>query len=281
MKLKLIALALSAALPLAAQADESMSREFKMPLVQAPFEKGDGAGGVEAYARALVEIIKQTQGVEVRAAVEFDKDREVRFLDTPGSCSLRKGGYILRERQERRDLRLTLKTRSDDAAWVRATRIDAPDAKSKLEEDINPPADAKLSRSATLKLVPRQAPGSMGDAATLFPALKDLAATGEKLERVNGINVRELKYELPSWRVDGTKFESGLSIWRDPKDGRMLFVEVDFGYDVPSDPTKARQLNEKAQALFAAMQADATWAAGKSQGKTEWVYQQNGGKFCQ
>lgn len=281
MKLKLIALALTAALPLAAQADETMSREFKMPLVQAPFEKGDGEAGVDAYAKALVEIIKKTQGVEVRAKSELDKDREVRFLDTPGTCSLRKAGFILRERQERRDVRLTLKTRSNDAAWVRATRIDAPDAKTKLEEDINPPADGKLSRSATLKIVPRQAPGSMADAASLFPSLKDLAAKGEKLERVAGMNVREIKYDLPSWKVDGTKFETGLSIWRDTKDGRMLFVEVDFGYDVPSDPTKAKALNEKAQALFAAMQADAAWNGGKSQGKTEWVYQQNGGKFCQ
>lgn len=275
---KLIVLALAAALPLAAQAGETMSREFKMPLVHAAFEKGDGEAGVQAYTQVFLATVSKSFGESVRGSAELDKDRQVRFLDTPGSCSLRKAGFILRERQARRDVRLTLKTRSADEAWVRATRIDAPDAKTKLEEDINPPADGKLSRSATLKIVPRQLPTTLGEAAELFPALKSFAEAGEKLERVNGIDVRELKYDLPSWKVDGVKFESGLSIWRDPKNDRTLFVEVDFGYDVPGDPVKARELDAKAKAFFSAIQADKTWNGGASQGKTEWVYQ--GGSFC-
>ena len=275
---KLIVLALAAALPLAAQAGETLSREFKMPLVHAVFEKGDGEAGVQAYTQIFLATVSKSFGVSVRGDAELDKDRQVRFLDTPGSCSLRKAGFILRERQERRDVRLTLKTRSADEAWVRATRIDAPDAKTKLEEDINSPADGKLSRSATLKIVPRQLPATLVEAAELFPALKGFSAKGETLERVNGIDVRELKYDLPSWKVDGVKFESGLSIWRDPKNNRTLFVEIDFGYDVPNDPAKASELDAKAKAFFYAIQADKTWSGGASQGKTEWVYQ--GGSFC-
>ena len=126
--------------------------------------------------------------------------------------------------------------------------------------------------------MPRQLPATLVEAAELFPALKGFSAKGETLERVNGIDVRELKYDLPSWKVDGVKFESGLSIWRDPKNNRTLFVEIDFGYDVPNDPAKASELDAKAKSFFYALQADKTWSGGASQGKTDWVYQ--GGSFC-
>jgi len=281
MKLRLIALALTAALPLAALADEPMSREFKVPLVHGPFAKGSIDDAATAYAKSFAALVQKTQGVEIKGTAKFDKEREVRFLDTPGSCALRAGGYILRERVVRQDYRLTLKTRSSDEAWVRATRIDAPDAATKLEEDVVPPADGKLSRSATLRLVPRQAPKTVAQAAELFPALKAVAAKDAPLQVVEGLNVREAVYQLPDWKVAGTKFEAGLAVWNDTKDGRLLFVEADFSYDVPQDPARARELAEKAQALFAAMQAEAAWAGPRSQTKTEFTYTAAGGKFCQ
>ena len=281
MKRALIALALAAALPLAAQASEPMSREFKLPLLQAPFEKGSLDEAAAGYARSFAALVQKTQGVEIKGKAEFDREREVRFLDTPGSCALRAGGYILRERIVRQDYRLTLKTRSADEAWVRATRIDAPEAAVKLEEDVVPPADGKLSRSATLRLVPRQAPKTVAQAADLFPALKTLAAKDAPLAVVEGLRVKETVYKLPEWKVGGTKFEAGLAVWNDTKDGRMLFVEADFSYDVPQDPARARELADKAQALFAAMQADGAWAGARSQTKTEFTYTAAGGKFCQ
>jgi hypothetical protein len=281
MKRTLVALALAAALPLAAQADEPMSREFKLPLQQDAFAKGSIDGTATAYAQSFAALVKTAHGVEIRGKAEYDKEREVRFLDTPGSCVLRGGGYILRERIFRQDYRVTLKTRSTDEAWVRATRLDAPDATAKLEEDVVPPANGKLSRSATIRIVPRQAPKTMAQAAELFPALKPLAAKDAPLEPVEGLKVKETVYKLPDWKVGGTKFEAGLAVWHDAKDGRLLFVESDFSYDVPQDPAKARELADKAQALFAAMQADSAWAGARSQTKTEFTYTAAGGKFCQ
>jgi hypothetical protein len=281
MKRTLIALALAAALPLAALAGEPMSREFKLPLQQAPFAKGSMDDAATAYAQSFAALVQKSQGVEIRGKAEYDKEREVRFLDTPGSCALRGGGFILRERIHRQDYRVTLKTRSSDEAWVRATRLDAPDATAKLEEDVVPPADGKLSRSATIRIVPRQAPKTLAQAAELFPALKPLATKDAPLEPVEGLKVKETVYKLPDWRVSGTKFEAGLAVWQDAKDGRLLFAESDFSYDVPQDPAKAREVAEKAQALFAAMQADSAWAGARSQTKTEFTYSAAGGKFCQ
>ena len=147
MKRTLIALALAAALPFAALADEPMSREFKLPLqARLPSRRAAWTDAANAWAGAFAAMVQKTNGVTIKGAAEFDKEREVRFLDTPGNCTLRAGGYILRERVIRQDYRLTLKTRSKDEAWVRATSIDAPGAATKLEEDVSPPADGKLSR---------------------------------------------------------------------------------------------------------------------------------------
>lgn len=277
---KLFALALAAALPLAALADEPMSREFKLPLNEAPFLQGNVDAAANRWAAAFAPLVQKSFGVAIKGTAEFDKEREVRFLDTPGTCALRANGYILRERVLRQDYRLTLKTRSSDAAWVRATPIDAPGAVTKLEEDVSPPADGKLSRSATLRLVPRQAPKSMADAAQLFPALAKVAGTDAPLQFVEGLRVREVVYQLPSWKAGGTKIEPGLSLWYDMKDGKLLFAEADFSYDVPDDPAAARDLAARVQALFAAMQADSAWAGTRSTTKTEFTYTASGGTFC-
>lgn len=280
MKRALISLALAAALPVAAQTPEPMSREFKLPLVQTEFAKGSLDDAANAYAKSFAAALQKSQGVDSRGRAEYEREREVRFLDTPGECALRAGGYILRERVLRQDYRLTLKTRSPDEAWVRATRLDAPEASTKLEEDIVPPADGKLSRSATLRLVPRQAPKTLAQAAELFPALRPLAARDAPLEIVEGLKVKETVYKLANWKLGETKFESGLSVWHDTKDGRLLFVEADFSYDVPADAARARELADRAQALFAAMQADAAWAGARSQTKTDFTYTAAGGSFC-
>ena len=49
---------------------------------------------------------------------------------------------------------------------------------------------------------------------------------------------------------------------------------------MPQDPAAAREVADKAQALFAAMQADAAWSANRSQTKTDFTYTAAGGAFC-
>jgi len=258
-----------------AAAAEDLSREFKLPLQLAAFEASPEAA-TAAYARALSRLIQRSHGVDAGDASKPDKTRQVRFLDTPGTCTLRKAGFILRERADDKRRQVTLKTRSPDSSWVMQTRLDTPNAKSKLEEDISAPLEARLSRSATLALK-GAAPASLEAASGLFPVLTTLAARDEPLETVEGLTVREVGYQLPRWISQGVGFEADLSLWYDSA-GKLLFSEASFRYDVPA--AGADNAATQAAALFRAMQADASWAGTRSQTKTEFVYTATGGKFC-
>ena len=157
-----------------AVAAEDMSREFKLPLQLAAFEASPEAAAA-AYARALSLLIQRSHGVDAGHASKPGKTRQVRFLDTPGTCTLRKAGFILRERADDKRHQVTLKTRSPDAGWVMQTRLDASNAKTRLEEDVSPPLEASLSRSATLTLK-GAAPASLAAASELFPVLAGLGS---------------------------------------------------------------------------------------------------------
>jgi hypothetical protein len=278
-KLLLTALWLLAALPAAALDAEPMTREFKLPLQAQRFAQ-DEAEAVKAYAQAFTALLRRSQQIEVRPRAKFEATRTVSFLDTPNQCALRSAGFILRARTTSADLHLTLKTRSTNEAWVRSTRLDSPAAASKLEEDVEPPAHARLSRSATLKLGARQVPHTLAQAAALFPALATVAPPDAALSVVGGLGVAETVYQLPSWKVADTRFDAGLTVWRSEQDGRVLFVESDFSYAVPADAARARTAATHAHALFKAMQADSSWAANRAQTKTNFVYTTLGGRHC-
>ncbi|MEY2896563.1 MAG: hypothetical protein RL669_832 [Pseudomonadota bacterium] len=270
---------LLAALPATALGTEPMTREFKLPLQAQRFAQ-DEAGVVEAYAHAFAALLGQLQPSEVRPRARFEATRTVSFLDTPNQCALRSAGFILRARTAGADLHLTLKTRSANEAWVRSTRVDTPAATSKLEEDVEPPARARLSRSATLKLEAAQTPHTLAQAAALFPALATAAPPDAVLSVVGGLGVAETVYKLPSWTLADTRFEAGLTVWRSKQDGHVLFVESDFSYTVPADAARARTAANHAHALFQAMQADSSWAANHAQTKTDFVYTALGSRHC-
>lgn len=255
------------------------SYEYKLPLRTAAFAENE-QDAAEAYARAFASLLRETQGAEVRPRVRVEHEREVRFLDTPHHCSLRSAGWILRARTEGRNLQLTLKTRSTDEARVLATRLDAPGAIAKLEQDVEGPDRQQLSRSVTLKLVGEPIPGTLGQAAARFPVLRGVANDDARLGVVGGSVVKETVYKLSTWKTAGTRYDAGVTVWRSVPEGRLLFVESDFGYTTPSDAPSARLAAAKARALFAAMQSDLGWAAARAQTKTDFVYTTLGGDYC-
>jgi hypothetical protein len=262
-----------------AAATEPLSHEFKLPLQTDRFAKNEQAAA-KAYAESFAALLRQTHLAQVRPRARLEHEREVRFLDTPRDCALRSAGFILRARTEGPSLQLTLKTRSSDEAWVRATRLDAPGATSKLEEDVEAPAQRRLSRSVSLKLPGEASPSTLAQAALGFPALAGLARDDAPLGLVGGAAVSETVYKLPSWKSAGTRFEASLTIWRSVQDGKLLFVESDFGYTAPADPARAQAAATQARALFAAMQSDRGWAAARAQTKTDFVYTTLGGDYC-
>jgi hypothetical protein len=137
------------------------------------------------------------------------------------------------------------------------------------------------ARQAVLRAVARHFDAAHGAGGPFRPGMR-IPYGGRVFDRSEVENLVDASLDF--WLTAGryaAKFEAGLAVWHDAKDGRLLFVESDFSYDVPQDPAKAREVADKAQALFAAMQADSVWAGARSQTKTEFTYTAAGGKFCQ
>lgn len=266
-----LCLALSAGAGLAQS--EAMSREFKVPLKLSAFS--DAESGRQQYATQWAQWIQATQGLTVAPKLKLDKSRSVQFLDVRGSCDLRAAQFVLRARDDDKGRqRLTIKTRSPDAAWVRATDISAPGGAAKLEEDINP-GKSQLSRSVTVKLDKDDPlPSSIRTAARALPALSRLGIQGN-LERVSGLLIQEQVYAMPSWKVQGATVEAELSFWS-TESGELVFAEASFSYDVPRE---AEPVAKAAQALFDAMVAADAWVERQRATKTEWVYTHEAG-FC-
>lgn len=253
---------------------QAMSREFKVPLKLSAFS--DAEAGRQQYAAQWAQWIQSTQGVAVAPKLKLDKARSVQFLDVRGSCDLRNAQLVLRARDDDKGRqRLTLKTRSPDAAWVRATDINAPGGSAKLEEDINP-GKSQLSRSVTVKLDKEDPlPSSLRTASRSFPALSRMGLKGD-LERVSGLLVQETVYAMPSWKLQGTSIEAELSFWA-TETGAVVFAEASFSYEVPErDPEGFARL---AQGLFDAMTTQDAWVERERATKTEWVYTYEAG-FC-
>lgn len=253
---------------------EEMSREFKVPLKMAQFADADAARA--QYAAQWAEWIQRTQGVAVAPKLKLDKSRAVQFLDVRGSCDLRAAQFVLRVRDDDKGRqRLTIKTRSADAAWVRATDISAPGGAVKLEEDINP-GKSQLSRSVTVKLDKDDpVPSSIRTASRSLPALSRLGLQGN-LERVSGLLIQEQVYAMPTWKVQGVPVEAELNFWTTDA-GALVFVEASFSYTVPDRDAEA--VGKAAQALFDAMVAPDAWVERQRATKTEWVYTHEAG-FC-
>lgn len=256
-----------------AAASEPMSREFKLSLDTAQFAQQEAAA--RTYATRFKDLVKLHMGVEAGAEFRQEKARQVRYLDTPGSCKLARSGYILRERTDGGKRQLTLKLRHADSAHVMQARLAGTDAKSKLEEDVSPPMNGRLSRSASIR-VP-QAPTLLGQAAAMFPILAAQGRDDEPLQTVGALVGMEAVYGIGQWQSQGVEWDTDLTFWNDAQ-GKLLFAEASFRYSVPEQ--NADQAALAAQRLFLAMQADAPWVALSSPTKTEFAYKSANGAFC-
>ncbi|MBB5018435.1 hypothetical protein HNQ59_001724 [Chitinivorax tropicus] len=255
---------------------EPLSREFKLPLLLAPFQAENLDRSIQEYARQFVLATEVELAAQTRGKVKKGKRRAIQFLDVPGQCTLQQAGYILRERWDAKRRVMTLKTRSADQTRVNQLHLGDGSAKGKLEEDISPPLDIKLSRSASINV--DRTPGSVEEAAGMFSILKTLPGDA-KLQAVNGLHIQEHTYTLPSIDLGGAWAEAGVTLWYEP-DSQLRFAEMSFRYDTPADPTLAKRVATRAEQLFTALQRGEWAADGVTQTKTEWVYRSGDSPFC-
>ncbi|WP_137938419.1 hypothetical protein [Chitinivorax sp. B] len=259
---------------------EVSSREFKLPLQTAPFATRDDLKAVVLkYAEAQAVWAGQVTGTKVAGQVKRDKTRVVHYLDQPGECGLRAAGLILRVRANGERQVLTLKTRSADTESIQRMKLNEAEESAKLEEDISPPMETKVSRSVSRDVA--LPPADLDSLRQLFPALNGWPLAKGPLAVVGGTEIREETYDLPNIIFAGIKAKADVTLWYGAKDGVLRFAETSFRYAVPSAADQARQTADRAAKLFQAMQ-EGLWSAATEnrQTKTDWIYDDAGKGFC-
>ena len=90
------------------------SREYKLMLDASLFSYDTEAATVSALVQDMETAIEQAIARNVSGTPVLEKQREVRFFDTEGTCALQSRGYSFRERVENGASEVTLKFRSPD-----------------------------------------------------------------------------------------------------------------------------------------------------------------------
>lgn len=270
-----------------------VSREYKVMLEPSGFAE---PGTAVAFTRdELALAVDARDLVETRGEFGDPREREIVFLDTPGTA-LRRSEFILRRRFEGGKARFTLKCRSDDryeaaGSDVRAANGFEPEIK--LEEDIAPPFRCRFSHSNTVK-PPRNSglrtgdlPRTFGEASAVFPILEIVArehrlATDEPLGIVRGVVARETVYNgvtlfFPGAGPRGQDVEAtvALIVWHEGNGPTPMVAELSFRLEDPKERF-TRRLAREARGAFDAMQR-MNRARPKSQTKTEFVYGDHAG----
>ena len=119
-------------------APQVTSREYKLLLQADKFSYSNESADVNTYIDQAKTFIAQQIGRTVSGTMVLDKQRLVRFYDSPSSCLLNNMGYSFRERVEKGASEVTLKFRSYDHYLADFSDLSSPTSgsKTKLEDDI-------------------------------------------------------------------------------------------------------------------------------------------------
>lgn len=114
------------------------SREYKMMLNPAKFTYGNESNQVNQLEYEFKNKVSAAISRNVTGNLGLNKQRQVRFFDTPQSCLLKNNGYAFRERIENGQSEVTLKFRSPDRYISAYEDLDSVTygAEEKLEADI-------------------------------------------------------------------------------------------------------------------------------------------------
>lgn len=258
-------------------APEINSREYKVLLEPSLF----AGGGEQAKAQAnnfLAELktamAKQGFASAIDKKFKEDKDRNVIFYDTPGTCKLKAANYVARERtrvdNNKREMMVKLRTNSlSQLSGVNLTGHYS-DASSKVEADITP-GNVVYSYS-TKQTIGTEPINSIASLYKLYPNLKTSFNQSGMLAKVSDLMIIEHTYDKPVVTLDGQLFEFGFGLWYVNNVTDPVIAELSFTITEPNGnfPPAAVQKAEKIMNLIAGMNK---WAATKSLTKTAWVYQ--------
>lgn len=260
------------------------SREYKLLVRHEPFT------GPSEAAKAVWDEIEEAAStlatLRAKGSFEKKKARRVLFLDTPDH-TIRRNGFVLRQRGANGETDFTLKCRSEDRYFAAGADVRAAKglkAEPKLEEDIAPPFVCRFSHSATICPNgggPRKTPKSLEEAAGLFPVLGGLRVDDRPCPPDTPVTVvNDIVVDETVWK--GGKFVFGegeqkygkaavaLILWTRGKSARPVAAELSFRL-VDAEENYSRALAWSARAAFNLLQRlDCARARGMT--KTEFIY---------
>jgi hypothetical protein len=263
-----------------------VSREYKVLLdpvrfaTEAPSD-GPSMAALGELDAAIFEIVDlELERERTGTFTEVEAVRRVSFFDVAGSCDLYRQGLILRQRGEGDDHEATLKFRSVDRYLAAAADVHAAsggDARTKLEEDIQPPFQSIFSQSTTIELDGEPTLTSGDAAAELFPRLDSLR--GGELAIVGNVIVDERVHGPIEIDLGKEEAEMSLTIWYDGvQPSQPIVAELSFKYGSKSEKYDEHSVR-RAMQLFQHLQQLEGWTSAEAATKTAWVYSRDP-SFC-
>lgn len=260
------------------------SREYKLLLNPNNFSYENEASNVNSYFTLAKAAIKNKISRNIIGNMIFDKQREVRFYDTQGSCPLNSMGYSFRERIENvsKTREVTLKYSSYDHYLTDFENISSslPGARTKLEDDVTRKDNLGFlvvaSKSTTLPT--SRTINDFEDINTLFTGFKDNYTfnNSQKLQQVGGLTIYERKYDGATIDLGEFKAELEMSLWytQMPYTGlKPALVEISFKY-ADANASYTKKVVTRATLSFHALKSLTQYNAPSSTAtKTQFVYQ--------
>ncbi|GAA5561700.1 MULTISPECIES: hypothetical protein [Acinetobacter] len=195
------------------------SREYKVLLDAMNFNYGNEASNINSYFTVAKTAIENQISRNVTGAMTFDTQREIRFYDTQGSCTLKNMGYSFRERIENGTKEVTLKYRGYDhyIADFKDLTSNVSGAKTKLEDDITRKDNLSFlvvaSKSTTVPT--SRTINDFEDINILFSGFKNdyNFSNSQVLNQVSSLTIYERKYAGAT--IDLGEFDADLelSLW--------------------------------------------------------------------
>ena len=263
------------------------SREYKLILNSDRFQNFEAGEGAFWH---LVEFLVSKNGGEIVERQKEVKLRKTWYLDTP-NFSLKRQGWIVRLRKEKKKFKLTLKARNSDryisAGLDLSTLQNAKECKTKFEEDILPKFSSKFAHSTSIKFKQQPKIKSFAHLAELFPVLSELQVSQKtRLQVVNEF----IAYESAHWSGkakigNGHTIKACISTWYPTKDrnGIPLITEFSFDYDLFESNDKIQRFEQLEQfdtstvnvaaQIFQSLQKQNGWIRFHATTKTEFAYE--------
>jgi len=267
---------LAAAMAMAgwAHADVPTSREYKVMLNPALFANQPKIASNAFLADLKAALTSAGFDRTIGGSFAKDKERTVRFYDSPGTCQLRAQSYSFRERVDS-DRESTLKFRSTSQSAAAAVTIKGTQsgAESKFEMDKTASVEA-YSRSTKQDFSTSKNLNKMKDVTDLYSKATGLTVTpNDPLVIVGNLSVWEKTYDGPNSDLGQQGADFSVSLWyMNENDNAPVVAEASFTVE-EKDGDFTNKVTQRSTLIFNTMTQMSSWTSPNAIPKTTWVYQ--------